>query len=440
MDAERNLWQGLVLRDLDLVGVDRLQEALSLLAGGHGGDLLDLLAARGWITAADRIRVAAIATERRNATLASAPQPTQAFGLGIAFAGAPPAPAVDSTQPGEPTLADDETPRIRLGAGLESTAIDLGGETPRSFAGGEFNSATTQPFVSLGDFEPSDRHVEQRYIRVSLHAEGGLGKVWLARDQALQREVALKELHAARACSVEARQRFLREARITGRLEHPHIVPVYQVHVPADDEAPYYTMRLVRGDTLSKRIAAYHATTHKDPLALQRLLSAFIAVCQATAFAHSRGVIHRDLKPDNVLVGEYGEVVLLDWGLAKLVGGAENEAHPGTFGAATGDPNDSADALLTLDGRVLGTPGYMAPEQASGFVHLTDSSTDVYGLGAVLFAILTGGPPHHGGQSAASTVESILIDPTPSPRNRNPQTPPALDAICRKAMAREQSD
>src|SRR5579863_4599402 len=173
---------------------------------------------------------------------------------------------------------------------------------------------------------------------------------------------ALKELRPERAGQPVVWARFLKEAKITGQLEHPGIVPVYEVGRREDDKSPFYTMRFVRGRTLDDAARAYHerkARGEAGPLELRELLTAFVGVCNAVAYAHSRGVIHRDLKPQNIVLGDYGEVIVLDWGLAKVMDQAEEEAAPLNLGA-------DADAEATMQGQVLGTPAFMAPEQAEG--------------------------------------------------------------------------
>ena len=171
----------------------------------------------------------------------------------------------------------------------------------------------------LGTLSPADESRE-RYTLTHLHAKGGMGRVWLARDSALGRQIALKELRPDQADNSIVCSRFLYEAKITAQLEHPGIVPVYEL---GEGEAPYYTMRFVRGRTLSEAIRAYHkkrAAGEADSVGRVELLTAFVNVCHAVAYAHSRGIIHRDLKGQNVVLGDFGEVMVLDWGLAKRVG------------------------------------------------------------------------------------------------------------------------
>ena len=190
--------------------------------------------------------------------------------------------------------------------------------------------------VVLGTLSPGEESRE-RYTLTHLHAKGGMGRVWLARDGALGRQIALKELRPDQADNSIVCSRFLYEAKITAQLEHPGIVPVYEL---GEGEAPYYTMRFVRGRTLSEAIRAYHkkrAAGEADSVGKVELLTAFVNVCHAVAYAHSRGIIHRDLKGQNVVLGDFGEVMVLDWGLAKRVG-PDQQADGSEQEAAIADP------------------------------------------------------------------------------------------------------
>ena len=232
-----------------------------------------------------------------------------------------------------------------------------------------------------------------------LYAEGGIGQVWLARDKQINREVAIKTLRPELLKHGRVRSRFLQEAQITGQLEHPGIVPIYELIAAPQSGSPFYSMRFVRGRTLVQASRDHHLKRQageEEPLGLVSLLSAFVAVCNTVAYAHSRGVVHRDLKGENVLLGDFGEVFVLDWGVAKVLGAREEGASTGMEGRYL-----TADAGRTVQGDVVGTPAYMAPEQAEGRLDLVDSRTDIYGLGAILYEILTGQPPFVG----SSTVE-----------------------------------
>src|SRR5262245_57664714 len=193
-------------------------------------------------------------------------------------------------------------------------------------------------------------------------------------------------------------------------------------------------MRLVRGRTLAGAIDAYHtqrAQGRAEPLDFVGLLTAFAAVCNTIAYAHSRGVLHRDLKGDNVILGDFGEVIVLDWGLAKLLGQPDEEADTTRAG-----PQGEQDAGLTVQGEIMGTPAYMAPEQAEGRLEQIDHRTDVYGLGAILYAILTGRPPFAGANTLQVLLKAAWADPTP-PRELWPEVPAALEEVCLKAMAKD---
>ncbi|MAT72054.1 MAG: hypothetical protein CMJ58_21320 [Planctomycetaceae bacterium] len=281
-----------------------------------------------------------------------------------------------------------------------------------------------------------------RYRLVRVLGQGGLGRVWLARDLDLQRLVALKELSAGRESPIAA-QRFRNEAEITGRLEHPGIVPIYQLSEDDETGRSFYTMRFLGKGTLQDSIAEYHERRgdgDDDPMLLQHLLVSFVSVCQAIGHAHSRRVIHRDLKPENVVIDNFGQVIVIDWGLAKLLDESEIEA------VGDAEAYSHSDAVVTSAGQVLGTPLYMAPEQAAGRVDDVDERTDIYGLGAILFAICTGRPPHEAAQirsgsgdrraAGRALLTEIASGQPPRAKDVNPQIDPALDAICHKAMAR----
>jgi PAS domain S-box-containing protein len=278
----------------------------------------------------------------------------------------------------------------------------------------------------------------ERYHRLRLHATGGIGRVWLARDGDLGRDVALKELRPEHAEDVKFVARFLQEARITGQLEHPAIIPVYSLVSDRDGRQPQYTMRFVKGHTLSAAARAFHdrrVAERADPIELPTLLNAFVTVCNAVAYAHSRGVIHRDLKGQNVILGEFGEVVVLDWGLAKLVARPEDATRPSTVVL----DDISNDGGYTLQGEKLGTPAYMAPEQADGRLDQINFHTDVYGLGAILYEILTAKPPFAGGDTQEVLRKVREVEPA-LPRLSWPQVPPELEALCLRALVKRPED
>jgi formylglycine-generating enzyme required for sulfatase activity len=276
-----------------------------------------------------------------------------------------------------------------------------------------------------------------RYRVLRPHARGGLGEVFVARDEELHREVALKEIQARHAHHAESRSRFLLEAEVTAGLEHPGIVPVYGLGTYADGR-PFYAMRLVKGDNLKDAIARFHQEQDRLPtgqrtLRLRELLGRFVDVCQAVAYAHSRGVLHRDLKPGNVMLGQYGETLVVDWGLAKVLDRADADTPEGPLRTGSGDSG------MTQAGTVLGTPAYVSPEQAAGRLDRVGPPSDVYNLGATLYCLLTGRPPFAEGDVGAVLGRVQRGDFLP-PRQVSRQVPAALDAVCRKAMALRPED
>ena len=219
-----------------------------------------------------------------------------------------------------------------------------------------------------------------RYVQEKLLGEGGMGTVALVRDPVVGRHVALKRLRPALGTDADALARFDREARVQGQLEHPAIVPVYDVGTWPDG-TPFFTMRRVRGQSLAE-VLDQIAQNGPTRFSRRKLLSAFSQLCLAVHYAHERGVVHRDIKPGNIMLGPYGEVYLLDWGVAKIAGEREERAEKISDGKIR-----ATDAVHTAWGDVMGTVSTMAPEQAVGGA--IDARTDVYALGAVLFEILT---------------------------------------------------
>jgi serine/threonine protein kinase len=285
------------------------------------------------------------------------------------------------------------------------------------------------------------RQVNSRFNLIRRLGQGGLGSVWLARDETLGRTVAIKELNANALESEKSWERFQREAEITGQLEHPNVVPLYQYGVDCDSGEPFYAMRFVGKRTLADAIVEYHDRREigeTGALCLHRLLTVFLDICQAIAYAHSRGVVHRDLKPENVALDNFGQVIVLDWGLAKVLEDGELASKMTNTACSSNDILNQ-----TMHGEVVGTPLYMSPEQASGDLDRIGERTDVYGLGAILFSILTGKAPHersatNSGSDVDSIVKIIAESATPQPVDYDLSIPNELEMICVKSMARKQ--
>jgi serine/threonine protein kinase/tetratricopeptide (TPR) repeat protein len=353
--------------------------------------------------------------------------------------------------------------RSESSGNLDVPTVEFGAAAqPAGAAGSEHGSIDTPHRVAghvLLTSLSAAGDTRQRYTMSKLYAKGGNGQVWLASDADLGREVALKELRPESAANPAVAARFLDEAQITGRLEHPGIVPVYELVRPGAEGHPYHTMRFVRGRTLSEAVRAYRESRRpasKKVLELRELVNALVAVCNAIAYAHSRGGIHRDLKGQNLVLGDYGEVIVLDWGRAKVKDRSESAGADSAVAARSDEEGDEQTRALsaapgivqassldrdfeTAAGQVLGTPAYMAPEQAAGDVGRIDERTDVYGLGAILYEILCGGPPFVGADTRA-VLREVVYEPPVRPRALDASAPPPLEAICLAALSKQPAD
>ena len=334
-------------------------------------------------------------------------------------------------------MAEKETGSGRPVASTLVSSRTPVGENVVAHADTELVPAESSPAqVHVQEAFVQDDGFASRYESGDVLGQGGMGEVRLCRDHRVGRDIALKVVRPGRA-TAELTQRFVREARVQGQLEHPAIVPVYDMGV-APDGNPYFTMKRVRGHTLERVLEALRTGAGVDEdlkkrFSKRKLLTAFASLCLAVDFVHGRGVVHRDVKPANVMLGDFGEVYLLDWGLARI-GEESVQRDPGATSQA------SLAALspgITTAGTLLGTPGYMAPEQLSlDGASSADARADVYSLGAILFEILTLQQLHRG------TAGDVLVrstragaDARASLRAPEIEVPPELEAICVEATA-----
>ncbi|WP_165251562.1 WD40 repeat domain-containing serine/threonine protein kinase [Paludisphaera soli] len=323
-----------------------------------------------------------------------------------------------SLAPDDAARLSDEPP-ADLTIGLPSATVGYAGPPPGDGGGG-----STVP--------PMDR-----YRVLGLHARGGLGEIYTALDTELDRRVALKELQPRHAHDEMSQLRFLQEAEITGRLEHPGVVPVYGLGRHPDGR-PYYAMRFIEGETFQAAVDRFHrgekaARPEERELNFRRLLRSVVEVGFALGYAHSRGVVHRDVKPENIMLGRFGETLLVDWGIAKSLDFPDPSPLPLFDGPAREVP------YMTRPGSAIGTPQYMSPEQAEGDADRIGPASDVYGLGATLYYLLAGRPPFVG-----TDVEAMLVQVRrgvfPSPRRVRKTVDADLEAICLKAMSARPQD
>jgi serine/threonine-protein kinase len=294
--------------------------------------------------------------------------------------------------------------RGRLPVG-ESTTVDMKPAAERGADPGP-REVRLEREAALGTLTLEERFHDQGEI-----ARGGMGAIHRVFERTLNRSVAMKVLTPERAHEARVRQRFLAEAQVTGQLEHPNIVPVYELGAD-DDGKLFFTMKLIEGVSFSEHLRAHPPESDED---VEQALEIFLRVCDALAFAHSRGVVHRDVKPANIMVGEHGQVYLMDWGIAR-VGAQAPGSEAGDGGAEARQRRATATlSIPAVDerGLVLGTYAYMAPEQARGEAERIDARTDVFMLGAVLYRIVVGRPPIAGKtaiEALANAAEARIPD------------------------------
>lgn len=391
-DTSRDLRVGLYALEAGAIDEAQLVSAVRAWARGSGRSIAEILVSRG---ALDRGTVAQLeerATRDREATTV---QPDRSGGL-------------DGARRAEVDGAEPDATVAYVGRSQNEPAVEF-------------------------------RSTPARYHVLGPRARGGLGEVFLAFDSELNRSVALKELQSRRAHDPDAQARFLLEAEVTGRLEHPGIVPVYSLGRHPDGR-PFYAMRLIEGETLGVAIDRLHQTGagalkgDDRELTFRRLLRSVVDVCNAVAYAHSRGVVHRDLKPDNIMLGPFGETLVVDWGVAK----AFQEQGPNPRSGQGLEPGAGAPAALDLSmtqpGAVIGTPRYMSPEQAAGDLDRVGPASDIYSLGAILYCLLVGHAPFPE-RTLATVLDRVRRGIFPAPRRVRRSVDPVLEAICLKAMA-----
>lgn len=302
----------------------------------------------------------------------------------------------------------------------------------RDFAQPENPVKSEKSQIKLGSNEADDR-----FRIIKKHAQGGLGIVFVAQDNHIRREVALKQIRSDLCDHREMQSRFTQEAQITGQLEHPGIVPIYTL---GTDKAgrPFYAMRFIRGEDLHSRIASFHQALSAAEIRfngpeLRGLLRRFVDICNAVHYAHDRGILHRDLKPGNIMIGKYGETLVVDWGLAK--------AFHSNGGASESQPEENANFVSpsqevceTRQGSFVGTAAFAPPEQLRGRLDELSPASDVFSLGAILFQLLTGQTPSTGSTSFKHLLEIYDSGNVKRPVQLNPLVPYRLDAICMKCL------
>ncbi len=413
----------LIALQLDLIDLVTLQGAVAQWSNDRSQSLADLLTERGGLSPDERKMLDEVVWQH---LARHGNDPAQS-------AGAIHLP--DTLLDGLRQITDSELQEVL--ARLQPTVgpSDKGDTKPNSLPDSQSGPPPAPDAATVISDGPT---TAERYRILRPHARGALGKVSVAMDVELNREVALKEMQSRFAQDESCRGRFIQEAEITGGLEHPNIVPIYGLGTYSDGR-PFYAMRFIRGTSLQEAIDGLHGSDNQAQrardfsgrnLEFRKLLMRFIDVCEAIQYAHDRGILHRDLKPGNIMLGKYGETLVVDWGIAKRLSEPEK---PEKFGGTLQIPRD-LQSHETIPGTLIGTPQYMSPEQAAGDIRGLGPRSDVYSLGATLFHLVAGVVPVEA-QTLPEILERVRTGKFPGARDRNPHVPRALDAICRKAMA-----
>lgn len=330
---------------------------------------------------------------------------------------------VSALERGE-TIAEESI--YRTGDSRPSPKVATTYDTPPETIRESRDSQSDEQRRSAPSLDQAPSRRTERYEFESPLGEGGMGKVMLAHDDVMSREIALKTLRSGDDLPRLARERLIHEARLTARLEHPNIVPTYDLGELPDGQ-PYYTMRVVREESLN-HILHRRRVNDEDRYSLTQLVGFLRQIALAVEYAHDSGVIHRDIKPENILIGSYGEVFIIDWGIAKVT--ADEPTH-----------HTTGELLELEEGAVVGTPYYMPPEQAQGDHDAITEASDVYSLGAVLYEILTGVPPFEAERTLSLLFKVVQSDPTPpSQRRPDAEIPRELEEICMKALQKNPAD
>jgi serine/threonine protein kinase len=402
MDTDRNLLFAVLALQADLLDRERFVQACTLWAGQKERPIAELLIEQGWLTPEDRADVERLLDRK-----------LRKHGGDV-----------------QASLAEVAGAEVRgtLGAVADADVEhSLATLPPRTHS-------FRPPRTAAGSGPTPDS--AGRNILYEVIGCGGMGRVLRGYDRDLGRDLAVKVLRDEFRGDATVQRRFVEEAQVGGQLQHPGLVPVHELgRFP--DGLPYFTMKLVKGRTLADLLKQRPDPGHEQA----RFLTIFEQICQTVAFAHSRRVIHRDLKPANVMVGSFGEVQVMDWGLAKVLGQSADDPQATT--AQTVVRTLRSGSTAPEDGRtgVVGTPAYMAPEQARGAVEAVDERADVFGLGAILCVILTGQPPYGGSAADVVMIQAALAElDNAFARLNNCEADADLIVLCKACLAARRED